>query len=106
MTRWANPQTIGIVHLVMEQIHRNVSRRAALRGGAVAGVGLVTMALPSPVAAASGDVVATTTTTTTVAPAGGYSESQAADPNMTAINAVPVVTNTGSVEVSGSDTVG
>ena len=64
------------------------------------------MALPSPVAAASGDVVATTTTSTTVAPSGGYSESQSADPGMMAINAVPVVTTSGSVEVSGSDTVG
>lgn len=72
----------------------------------MAGLGLVTIALPSPVAAASGDVVATTTTTTTVAPASGYSESQAADPNMMAVNAVPVVTTSGSVEVTGTDTVG
>jgi len=80
------------------------TRRAALRGAA--GVGLVTLALPSAAGAVSSEVPATTTTTTEVPPAGGYSENGSADPGMAAINAVPVVTSDGSVEVTGSDTAG
>lgn len=91
--------------MVMEQVHRQVSRRTALRGGAVGGIGLVTMALPSPVAAASVAGAATTSTTAAPAPP-GYDPNGTADPGMAAINAVPVVTTSGSVEVSGSDTVG
>lgn len=97
----------GIVHLVMEQNHSQISRRSALRGGAVAGIGIVTMALPSPVAAASvaGGAAVTTTSTTSTVPA-GYDPNGTADPGMAAINAVPVVTTSGSVEVTGTDTVG
>lgn len=86
----------------MEQHSRveRVSRRSAIRGATA--VGIVTVSLPS-VASAVSEGTPATTTTTTEAPA-GYSPSGAADPNMAAINAVPVVTANGQVEVTGSDT--
>lgn len=97
--------------VITEKILRSgpVSRRTAIRGAAATGVGLVTVVLPGAAAAISSEVAAATTSTTTTmaaAPSGGYSEDGAADPGMRAINAVPVVTTSGSVEVSGSDTAG
>jgi len=77
------------------------TRRQMIVGGATA-AGIVTVSLPS-VASAVSEGVPATTTTTTEAPA-GYSESGAADPNLAAMNAVPVVTANGEVEVSGNDT--
>ena len=72
-----------------------LTRRQAIVGGATV-AGIVSMTLPSMASAAS----EASPTTTTVAP---YSESGSADPSLAAINAVPVVTTNGNVEVSGSD---
>lgn len=83
---------------------KRVSRRSAIRGATA--VGIVTVSLPSVASAVSEGTPATTTTTTEAPPAGGYSENGSADPGMAAINAVPVVSSSGSVEVTGSDTVG
>lgn len=73
-----------------------VTRRQAIVVGATA-AGIVSMTLPAMASAAS---AASPATTTTVAP---YSESGSADPSLAAINAIPVVTTNGNVEVSGSD---